>query len=292
MKRILFFLIILIASVPAYAQYDISNPPRFIFLPDGLQFVPLRANIEEPRIGVYKFLNNSHMKVDIGNTVDLFGLDVPQENIKFRAGIDFMAYALVTGNQGLRLQIDAVDGFFGGNISFSKSYQGEQLQSRLRILHHSAHLVDGHYSIGAKSWIDNRVPIPYTRDYGELVVAYMLKPEFGTLRYYGGLSYATLIRPSIIKRFEYLAGIEFSADKDVIPVFGKPVSMFSAYHISMTGTPVYAATHQVQVGIKFGKWYGKGISFYVSYYTGRHMFAEYFDERITTIGTGFTVDFF
>ncbi|MBI3195535.1 MAG: hypothetical protein HYZ34_13875, partial [Ignavibacteriae bacterium] len=133
-----------------------------MFFPSGLNFMPFKANVAEARIGVFKFTETEEMKVDIGNTVDVFGYDIPLSNIKLRVGADFFAYALTTGAQGLRLQIDAVDGFFGGNISFSQTTDSNIiLQSRLRILHRSAHLVDGHYVTPTHSWIDNLEPIPY-----------------------------------------------------------------------------------------------------------------------------------
>ncbi len=274
----------------AIAQTTDESAPQFIFLPPGLQFAPLKANIQEPRIGVFKFLDASEMKVDIGNAIDVFGLDLPASNVKFRVGIDFWAYAFTTGAQGLRLQIDAVDGFFGGNLSVSKDYGSQQLEARLRILHQSAHLVDGHYIESTHSWIDNRQPIPFTRDFGELTVAHNVAQSYWRTRYYAGMAYATLVRPDDVQRYSYLAGIEASTDKILGGVSGAPTNIFVAYQIDIRGTPTYASTNQIQLGCKFGKWYGKGPTFYLAYYSGQHMFAEYYDERITTIGAGFSMD--
>src|ERR1041385_1925450 len=127
MKFLTTFLLSMFLCLSSLARSEDNTPPEFIFLPSGLHFAPLKANIQEPRIGVFKFLDASEMKVDIGNTIDVFYLDVPSSKAKFTIGIDFMAYAFVTGAQGLRLQIDAIDGFFGGNISFSKDFASEQL---------------------------------------------------------------------------------------------------------------------------------------------------------------------
>jgi hypothetical protein len=269
-----------------------ENPSTgFVFLPEGHLFAPLRANIEEPRIGVLKFLDAAEMKVDIGNAIDVFGLNY--ETFKLTAGIDFMAYAFTTGAQGLRLQIDALDGFFGGDLSgilfLSKE---EQLQIRMRILHLSAHMVDGHYLPASNSWIDNRAPIPFTRDFGELTIAHVLTPSFGILRYYGGLSYATLVRPAAIRRFAFLAGYEIVCDRLFGTVADKPTNIYFAHHIGVMGIPAYTTTNTIQAGVKFGRWFERGPSFYIEYYAGMHMFSEYFNERLRTIGLGFTVDFF
>ena len=292
MKRLFFFTIFFFCS--GFGQDESS---RFVLFPAGQTFAPLKAHVEEPRIGVFKSLDNSQMKVDIGNAVDVFGFEY--NGIKLTAGIDFMAYAFVTGAQGLRLQIDALDGFFGGDLSVSApladssaSSNQNLLQARLRMLHHSAHLADGHYLSSTNSWIDNRQPIPFTTDFGELVIAHHLLSSFGTLRYYAGISYATLVRPTDIQRFAYLGGIEIAFDKIFGPVLSQPTNLFCAYNVTLTGTPVYAASHQLQAGSKFGMWQNKGLVVYLAYYNGRQMFAEYFDENITTIGAGFTVDFY
>ena len=279
-------------SLHLFAQENKRQPMEFIFLPNGINFAPLKAHINEPRIGVFKFLDDSKMKVDIGNTIDVFGLSIPDSRSKFTAGIDFFAYAYTTGAQGLRLQIDALDGFFGGNLSFSKYFDEETIQARLRILHHSAHFVDGHYNLNTNSWLDNREPIPFTRDFGELVLAHRIDRANRAARYYAGLSYATLARPAIVKRFAYLTGIEVYFYDIIGRIAGQKTNLFCAYNVSLTGMPGYSASHQVQVGIKFGEWYKKGPTIYLAYYSGRHMFAEYFDQRLKTIGLGFTVDFF
>ena len=291
MKSLALVILILLSHGMAQSQAPGDSSARFVFLPAGLHFAPLRASTGEPRIGVFKFLDAAEMKVDLGNTIDIFGLNFPHARLS--AGIDFFAYAFVTGAQGLRLQIDAIDGFFGGNVTFSREMCADatnRVYLRLRILHQSAHLVDGHYLASTRSWIDNRDPIPFTRDFGELVGAHAFSNEAISVRYYGGISYSTLVRPTDVQRFAYLAGVE--TYKKLGTLFQQPANLTLSYNITLNGTPEYAASHQLQLGIKFGEWYGKGPSIYLGYYTGRHMFAEYFDERMTTFGAGFTVDFF
>ncbi len=288
MKLAAFLILILWTASVANGQNPDSSA-RLIFLPRGLLFSPLRANIQEPRIGVFKFLDAEKMNVAIGNTIDVVSVKFP--DFEVAAGLDFFGYAFVTGVQGLRLQIDAVDGFFGGNASFSKTIDNRILQGRLRILHHSAHFVDGHYLSATNSWIDNQRPIPYTRDFGEFIGAYIFPAHEDILaRTYGGISFATLVRPVAIQRFAYLAGIEIYETSHRF--LEQPANLFIAYNISLTGAPAFAATHQAQLGVKLGAWDRKGPSLYLAYYAGSHMFGEYFGKRITTIGAGFTMDFF
>ena len=281
---------ILYVSALAKSGDDIEKV--FIFLPHGLHFTPLKANIQEPRIGLFKFLDAGEMKVDIGNSIDVFELSIPTKDIKFTVGIDFMAYALTTNAEGLRLQIDAIDGFFGGNLSFSKSMDGQSIQSRFRILHHSAHFVDGHFNATTNTWVNNRPPTPYTRDFGEIIAVHSLTQSFGYIRYYGGISYASLVRPPDFKRYAYQGGAELVFDKLFGTILEQPTNLYVAYHISLLGTPAYSSANQIQVGVKFGNWFKKGTTIYLAYYNGRHIFAEYYSDRLTTIGAGFTVDFF
>lgn len=282
------FLAILV-SAPLALGTPPTLPPRVVFFPTGLQFTPLKGIVQEPRIGVFKFTDASDMRVDIGNAVDVVEWQGPAEFWSLRAGIDFFAYAYVRGSQGLRLQIDALDGFFGGHVTASRWFKDNGLlQIRLRLLHHSAHLADGHYENGVPSNMIS--PIPFTRDFGELTIAHLITGSSLRVRYYSGVSYATLVRPMEIRRLAGIAGAELS--KSVTSFQDRPVNLFVAYGMTLTGTPEYAATNQLQAGIKFGEWYEKGATLYLSYYNGRHMFGEYYNERMTTLGMGFTIDFF
>ena len=110
------------------------------------------------------------------------------------------------------------------------------------------------------------------------------------MRYYGGFSYATLVRPSDIERFAYLGGAEIGWNAGAL--WERPANIFVSYTISLDGTPSYAASHEIQLGLKFGEFTRKGPSLFLMYHTGRHLFGEYFNERLTTLGAGFTVDFF
>ncbi len=265
---------------------------QIIFLPEGINFPSLRSNITEPRIGIFKFLDTGEMKIDIGNTIDILVFQIPDHGIKISVGIDFFAYAFTTSGQGLRLQIDAIDGFFGGNLSLCKEAEQNKIQARLRILHHSAHFVDGHYNFNTDTWLDNRKPIPFTKDFGELVLSHVVSRPFGNFRYYGGFSYATLVRPPVLKRFDCLGGVEVYFDNIIDSILNQPTNIYLTYNLSIIGVPKYIGSNQIQIGLKFGKWYSKGPSIYMAYYTGNHMFGEYYDERLQTVGLGFTVDFF
>lgn len=280
-------LLLLLLNINLLPQED----GGLILFPSGLNFMPLKANNQEARLGVLYYISTTNLKVDIGNTVDIISYNLEDNKVKISAGIEFMTYAFSKSYAGKRLQISAVDGFFGGNISFSKDYGNNELQMRFRIIHNSAHLVDGSYDTNTDTWIDGQKPIPFTKDFGEVTIAHKTSLDYFELRYYGGLSYATLIRPEELKRYNFHAGFEISTAK----IFGKllrnDINLFLAEHFFLDGTSKYFGNQQLMVGVKLGCWDKKGIVVYASYYSGRDIFSSYYDRKIDRFGVGFFVDF-
>ena len=202
-----------------------------------------------------------------------------------------MAYALSTSFSGKRLQIDAEDGFFGGNLSYSRIIDDNKILLRFRIIHNSAHLVDGHYDTSTESWIDGRGPTPYTEDFGEITAAHQLSFNSALFKYYGGLSYSTLVRPFDLKRYNFLLGFEFVLNDIFGKIADKGTEIFLASHVNTYGTESYSLSQQTMLGLKLGDWENKGIVLYLSYYTGRNIFGTYYDKTSSRFGIGFSVDY-
>jgi hypothetical protein len=288
MKRLEIYTIalILISSKLLLSQDDFQA----VFLPAGLNFMPLKANNQEARLGVLYYTYTTNLKVDIGNSVDLLSFE--SDDSRITAGVEFMAYAFSKSYAGKRLQISAVDGFFGGNISFSKHFEQSKLLARFRIIHNSAHLVDGNFDTDNNIWIDGQSPIPFTKDFGEVTIAQQIYYNELILKYYGGVSYASLIRPENLKRFNYHIGFEFALKNILGKLFEHDNNLFLAEHFFLDGTNKYFGNQQLMAGIKFGDWDKKGIVLYTSYYSGRDVFSSFYDRRISKFGIGFFVDFF
>ena len=260
------------------------------FFPDKNLFPPLLAHYQEPRVGVRKQVGSANLKLDIGSTLDFLEYSFAQDK-KLRFGIDFFTYALTTTFEGARLQVDAVDGFFGGHILFHTFSKRRAFSLRLRILHLSAHFVDGHYDLDDNVWIDGRGPIPFTRNFGELVGAYEWITPGVSLMLYSGLNYAPHVAPEGIQRLSTIHGIQVHSDKLVSAVFGRPFNVFAADNFILSGASTYAGTNNLEFGMKFGEWSGNGLKLYVSYYSGLDIFSQYFDVRRSNWGVGFAFDF-
>jgi hypothetical protein len=283
-------LIVTLALVTdAFAQ----DEERFTFLPGALAVPPLTAHHQEPRVGLRKEIGTSKMKVDIGASIDLLEVRPSADSLKrIRLGVDFFTYALSTSADGFRLQIDAVDGIFGGHVAYvSDLGTDERLIVRLRLLHLSAHFLDGHYNTATRTWKNNREPIPFTRDFGELLAIYKRDlPDF-TYQLHGGFSHATHLRPVEIGRTEFLAGFETHSSSLVGSVFAKPFNLYAAYHLTLRKLTSFVGSNNVDVGVKFGEWNSTGMRIYLGYFNGLDFFSQYYNERREHWALGFAFDF-
>jgi hypothetical protein len=284
-------LFLLMLSVPAArgaAPGDTAREAGMTFLPGGTLFAPLRANYEEPRVGVRKEAGTSRLKLDIGSSIDFLQWKPDTAGGRLRVGADFFTYALTTSAEGLRLQVDAVDGFFGGHVVYAGA--DGRFALRLRLLHISGHLIDGHWDRSTMMWKDNKLPIPYTRDFGELTGLWTWSGSAAALSAYTGFSYATLVRPGDLSRYATLHGFELRTTDIFGPFAGRPFALYAADNLAITGIPACYGTNNLEFGVKFGAWDGTGIRLYGSYYHGLEVFSQYYYVRTDQWGLGFAFD--
>ncbi len=279
-------------SRPVLCQLPPSTDRASVqFLPGGTLFKPIVANPQEPRVGVRKEMGSSRLKLDIGSMLDFVQIPLNAGGTtNLRIGADFFTYALTTSAEGLRLQVDAVDGFFGGHIVMRADRESSSLALRLRLMHLSAHLIDGHFDNTTGQWKNGQLPIPFTKDFGELVAAYSLPLCSMPLMLYSGLGYATLVRPVDVQRLMSLHGFEIRTADSFATVLGKPFSFYAAYNLTLTGVPAYVGTNVIEAGIKFGRWNEIGVKFYINYVSGLEFFSQYYNVRRSMGGIGFTLD--
>lgn len=288
MKQILLLLIFCLSSF-VYAQS--AQKTTTDFLPNGINFKPLLANYREAKIGLLYYPDNANLKLDIGNSIDLIGINFHEQKSKLTFGLDFMAFGLSQTIEGSRLKITALDGFFGGNAAYSINYDASKLLMRFRIIHNSAHLVDGSFDIKKDMWKDNFYPIPFTKDFGEFTLRHEVNFIGVEFNYYGSISYSTLVRPTEIKKYAFNAGLEIVFPNLIGKFLDEEVNAFIANHFDLMGLPEYSGHNNLMGGLKFGEWNDKGIVIYASYYTGNNMFSEYYFQRIERLGFGFFIDF-
>lgn len=270
---------IVLLALPATARPEGITPEgHFTFLPGPPLMLPLIAADAEPRVGIRKEIGSSRLNLDIGATYDLAEY-APSQGTAIRLGVDFFTYALTSTYSGRRLQVDAVDGFFGGHLLYRSAEPDAKFVVRLRGLHRSAHFVDGHYDNSLNQWRNERVPLPFTKDFADLLLAYTWNQFEAPLTVYSGLGYTTLVRPVEIDRFSMSLGAEVSSGTMMGSVFSKPFALFASYNLSLDGIPGRVMTSAVLAGLKFGEWQGQGVRLVVGYRSGLEMYGEYFDVR-------------
>jgi hypothetical protein len=290
MTRILLLCFISLFSIISFPQNIQENENNLTPFPDGLNFLPLRANNQEAKMGILYYPSSTNLKLDIGNSIDLLKINL-QEKTYLTFGIEFMAYAYSTSYNFYRLQISTLDGFFGGNAVYTHELPGNRFSTRLRYIHNSAHLVDGYFDKDHNEWINNKEPIPFTRDFAEVIFSDEFSYSHLTFRPYIGGSWSPRVRPEILKRGIFCTGLEIHTGSGEVPSDNPIYHFFLAYHFQLVGLPQYQGTGNFMAGVKFGDWHKKGVNFYISYFNGNNMFNEFYYERIERFGVGFSVDF-
>ena len=294
MRKILFLLLFFTVTVQNnYSQTKNDSSSQFIFLPKGIDFMPLKAGMDEPRMGLLYYSATSDLKLDIGNTFDVFAFNFNAVKSKITVGAEFMAYAYVTSYLKYRLQIDALDGFFGGYINYSRRFKWGRFVTRFRYIHSSSHLVDGRWDGIRHVWINNQEPIAYGNNYAELLLANEQNFSTTFIRYYGGIAISTGMetKSKHLKRYIYRTGLEYSIPNLFGKVFRRDENVFIAIDLRIKGIPEYIVNQNYMFGVKFGNWNDKGIVIYASYYNGGDVFNQYFTNRVSRFGIGFMFDF-
>ena len=247
------------------------------FFPGGVNFVPLRANHEEARVGLLQELGNSNIHVQIGNALDfvtwVWGTDT------LGIGADFFAYALAATFGEYRFKIDAADGFFGIHMSYNHN---PRWSARFRVLHYSAHLVDGRFDTDHSVWTQDRLPFPFSRNFGECTVAFRPSP-LSPHRFYAGFGLSVFNRPRAIRAFTSHWGIELAVPSNP--------HWYCAYHGSLLGIPTYVVSNTLESGMKLGNWNGKGLRIYLAHFGGLAWYGQYYDERRDYFGAGIALDY-
>ncbi len=264
-QRLAKFLCFLILTTSLNSQVKIVDS-------NGLNFKSLTASFYEPKMGLMKYFDRNSLKVDIGNSLDLIDIELNRYDIVLSA--DFFAYALVNNYGFLILRVEAIDGFFGGNVSIRKN----KFAIRFRILHRSAHLIDEYDEL-------NRRAFPFTREFFDLTLSFLDKNH----RLYGGVSYVFRTKPSDVEKFQVQFGFEYA--RKIFHNLGfiqSPLTFIFATDVKFFDK-VYAFNSTS--GFKLGRWNSRGIFVYLVYYDGFDIFGQYFNLKRKFGGFGCSFEF-
>jgi len=268
---------ILITDV--FGQQSEQESSRFLF-------PPLKANAIEARVGALSQSNHNRLRLDIGNSIDFLNI-MPTwlEHDRMSFGADFFTWTSLRQAENFHFPVDAVDYLFGINASYSvPTAMGPELSMRVRLSHISAHLVDGSYEKQNQTWRDGKLPRVYSREFLQVISAITC---MNTYRVYIGIEYVYHIDPSDLGKYSLQAGAEATLPIPSASWFHP----YIAYDAKLVNVHAWALNHSMQVGAKFGKWYGTGLNIFLAAYSGFSMHGEYYDIRWSYVGPGFTVEF-
>ena len=246
------------------------------WFPPELNLQPFTAHFLEPKTGFQYLFDLQKVRIDIGTSHDIIHWKVEDESFSF--GADFFTYTRARSEDNFKFPVETVDYLFGVNGSYKRKNQQSEWGARLRFSHISAHLVDGYYDIESQSWLGEREPFVYSREFFELIAYY----KFYGIRLYGGLTYNIHIVPDEIKKGMLQVGFDYYVTQIQTSVFVP----FIAYDFKLTGIEEYKGNNIISAGIKFGQPESRGFSILASYFSGKSVHGEFYDlnESYATIG--------
>ena len=274
LSRMRHFLILLTLSLPSLL---LAQDTGWRFFPASPAFRPFVASREEPHMGLQQHIGNSHLDVAVGAPFEIARHEGQRDTVGL--GAEFFAYAFSRTFGEYRFKIDAADGYF---LVYASYRNRSPFSYRFRAIHLSAHLVDGYFDDIEGVWRTDRLPIAFSRNYLEISSAFDPRiPETISRLYLGG-SYAVHVRPDNLQRWAALGGAEFA--------YPANPNLYAAYHISLKGTPEYTFTHNLEAGVKFGEWNGRGFRLFVTYHSGLNEYGQYYNEWTDYWTVGFWFD--
>jgi len=275
MKTKVALIILLISAGFVSAQTETE------LFPDKLNIQPFTANTLEPKLGFVFQLNENKLDLDIGNSMDI--VQWKDGYSTYSLGADLFTYTLLRKEVNFHFPVEAVDYLFGINFSYKKQVHNYSFGFRGRISHISAHFVDGHYDEFTNQWMNGLDPMVYSREFIELMPFY----EFDNFRAYFGGTYNYHIDPNRLGKVNFQFGFDYFFKNKISDI----VTPFLGYDCRFVKVQsYYSGNNSLNIGVKFGKPGGKGLSIYYRYYDGNDLHGEYVDFKSTFSAIGINLD--
>lgn len=249
-----------------------------------LLFEPVRASVYEPRVGAIIHAEDTRLRLDIGNAIDILRFaPASMPSLRWALGAEFFTWTALRRTADFHFPVDAVDYLFGIYASAVLAHDEHlALESRLRLSHISAHLVDGSYEKSTATWRNGQLPRVYSREFFEWMLTARIDD---VLRPHLGVQYIYHIDPPDLGKVALQLGAEY------MPHLAEQVHPYIAYDLRVITVGATSAVHAAQVGARVGSRHGAGLNVFVAWYTGLGEHGEYHDQRFSWWGPGFTVEF-
>lgn len=240
---------------------------------EKLNFRPLLANPFEGRIGTFYQISNDKLRLDIGSSFDWITLKT-NDSFRVVVGSDFFTLTRLRSQSNFKFPVETIDYFFGANFSALNIFRWGTINSRIRIAHISAHIVDGL----AKDSILLRLPYIYSREFVEVITALI----FNNLRIYGGGEFIFSTLPKDVNKINFEFGFDF--EENLL----RWVDFLIGVDLKLNGyNNQYHITSNIKSGFSFtlSEYKGLFIGFY--YMNGKNIQGMYYKEDDKYFGIGF-----
>ncbi|MBU0560029.1 MAG: DUF1207 domain-containing protein [Bacteroidetes bacterium] len=272
LKKIFIFIIILCSIINGQVKTEI--------FPDDLTIQPFTANILEPKLGFLFQLGKNELRLDIGNSIDVYRNTTDNETYSF--GADLFTYSLLERESDFHFPVVAIDYLFGVNAGYKKTAGNYEYGARLRFSHISAHFVDGYFDKDNNVWRNGLEPKVYSREFIEFMPYY----KMNGFRIYTGFTYVYHIDPKQLGKDSYNLGFDYFYSNSV---FGA-IHPFAAYDIKLINMNEYSVNHSISCGVKFGKAAGKGLILYLNYFSGNNFHGELYFNKVEYSALGINLE--
>ena len=250
------------------------------WFPAELNIQPFAANFLEPKAGFEYLFDINKVQINIGVTRDIYHYQ--DDKTTFSFGADLFTYTRTRSQSNFKFPVETIDFMFGINAGYRIDDEKKEIGVRFRFSHISAHLVDGLYDAENESWLNNRKPFVYSKEFIELF-PYIRKDGF---RAYLGLTYIIHVIPDVIKKGIFQAGFDYY----FLPLCNSSFIPFIAYDFKLTGIEKYSGNNIVTAGIKFGEPLSRGLSILISYLSGKSVHGEFYDVSENYLKIGLNLD--
>jgi hypothetical protein len=251
----------------------------------SLLFRPLRANVFEPRVGAFYQTPAAKLRLDIGNSLDVFSLTLNEQS-ECRFGADFFTYTRLRSEVNFRFPVETTDFFFGVNGSIRAALTGElALLGRFRVAHISAHLVDGIPTY--------QQTFVYSREFVDVVAALEWAVQRTLWRSYVGTNVLFHTIPEAFGTVTPQFGLDVMDYSTVYNALGISwIGLCAGYDLKLPMiNTTKTAIHTAQAGIRFGARNATGVLVGLYWYEGQSLHGMFYNERDSYVGVGFQVDF-
>ncbi|HQI40817.1 MAG: hypothetical protein B6D44_14335 [Ignavibacteriales bacterium UTCHB2] len=271
--RKLFIILLFISPVTIAQNHN--------WFPSDINIQPFTANMLEPKAGFLISTDNNKLRLDISTSRDI--IHWVDDNSVISIGADVFTFTRLRSNDDFKFPVETIDYLFGVNAGYKKHLEPDnEFGFRFRLSHISTHLVDGQYDAQTQKWREGREPFVYSKEFMELFPYYRYK----SIRAYLGFTYIFHIIPAELKKINMQFGFDYFAAEIGTELF----TPFVAYDFKLNGIDKFIGNNIISVGVKFGNWQARGLSFYYSYISGTSIHGQLFDLRENYSNIGFNFE--